>query len=85
MLFTTLNPPNTSVPDQLWNACGSIPNARCSGCAQSSNLAHSRSMHVGGAHVMLGDGSIRFISSNVDRNTFQAIGGRNDGITVGDF
>lgn len=85
ILFTTLNPPNTSVPDQLWNACGSIPNARCSGCAQSSNLVHSRSMHVGGAHAMLGDGAIRFISSNIDRNLFQAIGGRNDGIAVGDF
>ncbi|MDB5335354.1 MAG: hypothetical protein JWN70_973 [Planctomycetaceae bacterium] len=84
-LFTTLNPPNTSVPDQIWNACGSIARAPCSGCAQSSNLVHARSLHTGGAHAMLGDGSVRFISSNVDRNTFQAIGGRNDGIVNGEF
>ncbi len=84
-MFTALNPPNTNVPDQIWNACGSTARTPCSGCAISSNLIHARSMHTGGAHLMLGDGSIRFVSSNIDRTSFQALGGRNDAILTGDF
>lgn len=84
-LFITLNPPNTSVPDQLWNACGSTIQAPCSGCASTSNLVQARSMHTGGVHVVLCDGSGRFVSNNVDRTTFQNLGSRNDNQTIGDF
>ena len=44
-----------------------------------------RSRHAGGAQFLLGDGSVRFISENIDHPTYQAVGGRNDGVTVGQF
>ena len=43
------------------------------------------SFHVGGAHFLIGDGSVRFISENVDRSVFGAIGTRNGDELVGDF
>src|SRR5262249_2095545 len=63
VLFETANPPNSSVPDQVWNACGTTNGGRapCSGCASSSNLVHARSYHVGGVHVLMCDGSGRFV------------------------
>jgi prepilin-type N-terminal cleavage/methylation domain-containing protein len=43
------------------------------------------SKHVGGCHMLLGDGAVRFVSNNVDRTTFTNLCGRADGLTVGDF
>ena len=43
------------------------------------------STHVGGAHVSLADGSVRFISENMAIVTLQAIANRNGGIPTGDF
>jgi hypothetical protein len=45
----------------------------------------ARSNHAGGVHLMMGDGSVRFASSSIDWNTYQALGSRNGGETVGDF
>jgi prepilin-type N-terminal cleavage/methylation domain-containing protein len=43
------------------------------------------SFHTGGIHVLLSDGSVRFISNNIDFNTLANLCSRNDGIPVGDF
>ena len=50
------------------------------------------SMHIGGAHMLMGDGAVRFVSENIDasRNTaplstYQKLGARNDGEAVGEF
>lgn len=55
--------------------------------AQSNwNIAHGfRSRHVGGAQFLLADGSVRFISENINHPTYQALGGRADGKVVGEF
>jgi prepilin-type processing-associated H-X9-DG protein len=42
-------------------------------------------LHVGGAHFLLCDGSVRFISQNIDHTTYQMLGDRWDGNAVGDF
>ncbi len=43
------------------------------------------SYHTGGAHFLLGDGSVRFISENIDPTVFQHLGNRHDGEMVAEF
>jgi prepilin-type N-terminal cleavage/methylation domain-containing protein/prepilin-type processing-associated H-X9-DG protein len=44
-----------------------------------------KSLHVGGAHFLMCDGSVKFVSQNIDHNTYQMLGDRWDGNTFGDF
>ena len=43
------------------------------------------SMHTGGMQALLGDGSVRFISENIDATTRQRLGYIADGNTIGEF
>jgi prepilin-type N-terminal cleavage/methylation domain-containing protein len=43
------------------------------------------SFHVGGVHTVLADGSVRFLSENIDRDTFFLLYGGNDGLVIGEF
>jgi prepilin-type N-terminal cleavage/methylation domain-containing protein len=43
------------------------------------------STHVGGAHVLLADGSTRFVNENISYITMQAISTRGSGEVVGDY
>lgn len=43
------------------------------------------SYHTGGAHFVLADGSVRFISNNIDFVTYNNVGNRADGNVVGEF
>jgi prepilin-type N-terminal cleavage/methylation domain-containing protein/prepilin-type processing-associated H-X9-DG protein len=38
-----------------------------------------KSFHSGGANFLFGDGSVRFLSENIDHRTYQLLGCRNDG------
>lgn len=44
-----------------------------------------RSWHTGGAHVLMGDGTVRFVSDNVDATLHRRIHSRDGGETVGEF
>ena len=44
-----------------------------------------RSKHPGGAQFLLGDGSVRFVSQTIDMETYQRLGGRDDGLPVGNY
>jgi prepilin-type N-terminal cleavage/methylation domain-containing protein len=43
------------------------------------------SQHVGGTHVLLCDGSVRFVSQNIDGNTYSALGSRDGNEVVGEY
>lgn len=82
--------PNTNVPDQLRNSfCDANAKPPCTGTYTAWNnrdLVYSaRSLHDGGVHALLGDGAVRFISENIDLNTWQYLGMLNDGNSIGDF
>lgn len=44
-----------------------------------------RSAHTGGTHVLLGDGSVRFLSENLDWDTLLSLCQMEDGVPVGEF
>ncbi len=56
-------------------------------CAPSTTdfTSNFRSQHVGGAQFLLGDGSVWFISENIDATTYNNLGGKADGNVVGEF
>jgi prepilin-type N-terminal cleavage/methylation domain-containing protein len=43
------------------------------------------SSHVGGVHILLGDGSVRFLSENVALTTVKRLATRDDNVPLGEF
>ncbi len=43
------------------------------------------SKHVGGVHLQMADGAVRFASNNIDLAVWQALGSRNGGEVIADF
>ncbi|MDB5390761.1 MAG: putative major pilin subunit [Planctomycetaceae bacterium] len=78
---STITPINTMTTCDFTSAA--VP------CHAQNNWNYSwgfRSRHVGGAHFVLCDGSVRFLSQNMDhQNTYQRLGDRADGQVLGDF
>jgi prepilin-type processing-associated H-X9-DG protein len=63
-----------------------VPNSRSCGffTVLRANMPPS-SRHTGGVHALLCDGSVRFVSENIDRVLWRAVGSRAGGETVGEF
>ncbi|MBA4031440.1 MAG: prepilin-type cleavage/methylation domain-containing protein [Planctomyces sp.] len=47
--------------------------------------AIARSKHTGGVHVLLNDGAVRFVSDNINLDTWRNLGQRADGNVLGEF
>jgi prepilin-type N-terminal cleavage/methylation domain-containing protein len=69
-LFNTHFQPNSQTPDCTFNGQGWLK---------------ASSWHTCGVNVVLCDGSVRFISENIDHMTYQALSTRAGGEVVGDF
>jgi len=67
--------PNTSSPDQIWPGwCFNRPEINLPCSEDFNETAASRSRHTGGVNVVMGDGSVHFISQNINLATWQALG-----------
>lgn len=82
--------PNSGTPDSFRTSlCISTSFAPCTGTYTAYNnrniILASRSRHTGGVHTLICDGSVRFVSSNVDTTIWQNFGVHNDGTVLGDF
>jgi len=90
----------TSVPINVMTTCaGSQQEAANKGypyngitsmpdCVAKSNWNLSwgfRSRHPQGCQFVFGDGSVHFISQSVNYATYQRLGGRRDGLPIGDY
>ncbi|QDT45236.1 putative major pilin subunit [Gimesia alba] len=77
---------------------GRPPNHPAADCQRDGNCPHCpgtvngpayalpmRSRHTGGAHGLLADGSVRFLSDNLDRNICRALGTREQGEVIGEY
>ncbi len=88
--FTTYLAPNSGSPDRIYTSsyCNNQPIQNLP-CAQSTGanptMFASRSHHVGGVHLTLGDGSSRFLSQNINLGTWRALSTPKGGETIGEF
>jgi hypothetical protein len=90
--------PNSSAPDVLYPDNGfcvvgdgvtddprnNLPCVRGS-TDINTHYAASRSRHVGGVHVLLADGAVRFVSNNINLTTWRNLGFKKDGEVLGEF
>ncbi|WP_373649955.1 DUF1559 domain-containing protein [Schlesneria sp. DSM 10557] len=82
--------PNTTIPDESRAAfCVNGLRYPCIGTSSSyadrALIYSARSQHIGGAHVTMADGAVRFISENLSLVIWQAIGTHKGNETIGEF
>jgi hypothetical protein len=83
VLFSTLYPPNTPVPDHLqW--CQSIPHAPCTS-GNTDIVLSARSHHAGVVNALLADGAVRSIAESINATTYQNLGSRAGGEVPNDY
>jgi prepilin-type processing-associated H-X9-DG protein len=74
-----------------WGTCPDDPLSSVDGSSMCYDIrdwgmAHAfKSRHEGGAQFLLADGSVRFISENIDMRNYQRLGDRRDNEVVGEF
>jgi prepilin-type N-terminal cleavage/methylation domain-containing protein len=81
---------STTAPINFPNCPGENgnPSTGGTGCRHPQNWNTGmgfKSQHVGGAHFLLCDGSVRFLSQNMSQDVYQMLGDRWDGYAVGEF
>jgi prepilin-type N-terminal cleavage/methylation domain-containing protein len=54
----------------------------CNGWRNWQTSQGFRSNHTGGAYFLMGDGSAQYLNEGIDYRTYQALGGRKDGVSV---
>ncbi|MDG3004942.1 DUF1559 domain-containing protein [Paludisphaera mucosa] len=79
-MFSTIVPPNST--QYKWTAC----RFGCQGCgvesSDHSHITNANSNHSGGANVLFGDGSTRFMKSSVAMNIWWSLGTKAGGEVV---
>lgn len=79
-LFQNCNWTETDMPCANGGGGG---NGAAANTAPGSNRRHiSRSAHVGGVHALMADGTVRFVSQNVDFRIYDGIRAIADGTTI---
>ena len=81
------------MPPNDFTTCANIPGGAgkppaTPDCTARNNWTYSwgfRSRHVGGCHVLLCDGTVRFVGGNISAQTWRNLGGKSDGRVVGEF
>jgi hypothetical protein len=79
--FTAEEPPNTAVPDQIYQ-CKSTTfiGAPCTSLMGANTTRnYARSYHPGGVMAGIADGSVRFVSETIDLVTYYAVSTRRGG------
>jgi len=76
-MINTIVPPNSQ--QYPWNGCRF--NARTFN-ADGTNYANVTSQHPGGANVLMGDASVRFVKGTINMSTWMALGTRAGGEVI---
>lgn len=85
--MSSFGPINYRLPFDFANKPGSISSSATFDASPESirRLCAFGSQHTGGAQVALVDGSVRFLSENIDSNTLRSLTTRGGGEVVGEF
>jgi prepilin-type N-terminal cleavage/methylation domain-containing protein len=91
--FSTAEIPNTTVPDRVYSCKETIvPGAPKGAPCENGNSGglpgrwnFARSYHTGGVQATMADGSVRFFSENIDRQTWMKLGMPKDGLVLSAF
>jgi prepilin-type processing-associated H-X9-DG protein len=85
VLYSTLEPPNTSVGDRSNYCINTPPYAPCQSNSDQDDVQFARSYHPGGVNVAFADGAARFIGNDISRGVFHSLGTRASGEPIPDF
>jgi hypothetical protein len=80
-LFSTKYSPNTTQPDRHNYCINTVKQAPCTPTG-TDVIVSARSYHAGGVVCGLGDGSVRFLSENIDSTIYWALGTRAGGEVI---
>jgi hypothetical protein len=75
----------------LYNHVSTPNTVSCAGTGFPGSMTNmamqvsASSRHIGGVHVMMGDGAVRFVGNSVDLTTWRNLSTRNGGEVIGDF
>jgi len=88
--FTTYLAPNSTSPDVIYTTVycvNSRPNPPCTGTPTATNpsMFAARSRHTGGVNVVLGDGSVRFITDTIAIGTWRNLSTSTGGEVVSNY
>lgn len=88
--FSTYLTPNSNLPDRIYTLgfCQNDPirNLPCDvSTTANPTMFASRSNHEGGVQVIMCDGSSKFVSENIDLNTWRALGTARGQEVIGEF
>ena len=82
----------TTLTDGAWGSGTTTVRYKINSNSQSSGAQYTygantiiNSFHVGGVHGLLADGSVRFVSENIDFLLFQKVSVKDDGATLGQW
>ncbi|MFQ5731895.1 MAG: DUF1559 domain-containing protein [Planctomycetaceae bacterium] len=85
-LAVTAQNPNLPAPLNRLPIDVSIDNSPGASCnSPDDRVRNFHSMHTGGAHFLLGDGSVRFVSENINQKLYQALSTIAGGEVTGEF
>jgi prepilin-type N-terminal cleavage/methylation domain-containing protein/prepilin-type processing-associated H-X9-DG protein len=93
--FTALNRPNSPSPD-IFGSQWCTPEVQAKveifgmPCAPHPSggtgyVFSTRSRHTGGVHILMADGAVRFLSENINMDTYRAISTMNGGEVAGEY
>ncbi len=78
---------STIVPINDYTTCSNIPGGNKPACHDPTDASNRhnwnyswgfRSRHEGGAHFLMGDGSVKFVAETINHRVYQNLGGRRD-------
>jgi prepilin-type N-terminal cleavage/methylation domain-containing protein/prepilin-type processing-associated H-X9-DG protein len=84
--FMTINTPNSGTDVSPYCNGTTYPrNPPCTNTGSANSHKAARSRHTGGVNVLLGDGSVRFVSNTITSTTWRALGTMDGGEVISNF